>query len=45
MYQTVGSNATLAIAHALELPIYRRLITGTPKLTALNYAPTQGDEV
>jgi len=31
MYQTVGTNVTLAIAEALGKPIYRRPITGTPK--------------
>jgi hypothetical protein len=37
MYQTVGSNVTLGIAEALELPIYRRKIIGKPKITTLEY--------
>lgn len=35
MYQTVGSNITLAEAEALGKPIYRRRITGTPKVMNL----------
>jgi hypothetical protein len=35
MYQTVGSNITLFIAEALNKPIYRRKITGSPKITTL----------
>ena len=46
MYQTVGTNVTLAIAEALGLPIYRRPITGKPKVMTLEYnAPAEGDEV
>jgi len=37
MYQTVGTNATLKIAEALDKPIYRRPITGKPKLMTLEY--------
>lgn len=37
MYQTVGTNATLAIAESLEKPIYRRPITGKPKKITLEY--------
>lgn len=35
MYQTVGTNATLTIAKALNKPIYRRAITGKPKKITL----------
>lgn len=46
MYQTVGTNATLAISQALERPIYRRPIKGTPKQKSLQYnAAEEGDEV
>jgi diphthamide synthase (EF-2-diphthine--ammonia ligase) len=45
MYQTVGTNATLAIASALERPLYRRPITGKPKVMTLEYAEAEGDEV
>lgn len=46
MYQTVGTNATLAIAEALEKPIYRRPITGKPKKITLEYEQAEeGDEV
>lgn len=45
MYQTVGTNTTLAIAQALEKPIYRRPITGKPKLLTLEYKAEEGDEV
>lgn len=45
MYQTVGTNATLAIAQALEKPIYRRPIMGKPKIMTLEYVAEQGDEV
>lgn len=35
MYQTVGSNISLAIAEALEKPLYRKRIIGKPKITNL----------
>lgn len=35
MYQTVGTNTTLAIAKALDKPIYRRPINGKPKVMSL----------
>ena len=38
MYQTVGTNATLIIAQALDKPIYRRPIIGKPKLMTLEYS-------
>ena len=45
MYQTVGTNATLAISEALERPLYRRPIIGKPKVMTLEYALEEGDEV
>jgi diphthamide synthase (EF-2-diphthine--ammonia ligase) len=46
MYQTVGTNATLAIAEALDKPIYRRPILGKPKKITLEYDHAEeGDEV
>lgn len=50
MYQTVGTNITLAIAECLQKPIYRRKITGKPKILNLEYKEEhaeqkQGDEV
>lgn len=49
MYQTVGSNITLAEAEAMGKPIYRKRITGTPKIMSLEYQGNQedkkGDEV
>ena len=45
MYQTVGTNATLAISEALERPLYRRPIIGKPKIKTLEYALEEGDEV
>jgi hypothetical protein len=35
MYQTVGTNLTLAIAECLQKPIYRKKIVGKPKITNL----------
>jgi diphthamide synthase (EF-2-diphthine--ammonia ligase) len=49
MSQTVGSNLALAIAEAMEKPIYRRKITHTPTILNLDYTPSptemQDDEV
>ncbi len=45
MYQTVGTNATLSISEALNIPIYRRPITGKAKIKSLEYAKEEGDEV
>jgi diphthamide synthase (EF-2-diphthine--ammonia ligase) len=46
MYQTVGTNATLKIAEALEKPIFRRPIIGKPKKMTLEYDTSEeGDEV
>jgi hypothetical protein len=46
MYQTVGTNATIKIAEALEKPIFRRPIIGKPKKMTLEYDNAEeGDEV
>ena len=46
MYQTVGTNATIFIAKALDKPLYRRPIIGKPKNVLLEYnKPEEGDEV
>lgn len=46
MYQTVGSNAVEYIAKALDKPLFRRPITGTAKLIAMEYEGDKaGDEV
>ena len=50
MYQTVGTNITVAIAEWLQKPIYRRKITGKPKIINLEYKEEheeqkKGDEV
>ncbi len=45
MYQSVGAEAIGAFAQCAGLPLYRREIRGTPRATALDYAPTEHDEV
>ena len=45
MYQTVGHAHVGAIAEAMELPIFRREITGTAVEQGLRYVATEGDEV
>ena len=45
MYQTVGHAHVGAIAEAMELPIFRREITGTAVEQGLRYGATAGDEV
>jgi len=45
MYQSVGSEGIKAMAVALQLPLYRKEITGTPKNTAMEYKYEPGDEV
>jgi hypothetical protein len=37
MYQTVGTNISVCISEALELPIYRKQISGKPKVMNLEY--------
>ena len=44
MYQTVGTNITLAIAEALGKPLYRRKITGKAKITDLNYTGNEAEK-
>ena len=45
MYQTVGHAHIGAIAEAMELPLFRREITGTAVEQRLRYGATPGDEV
>ena len=44
MYQTVGTNITLAIADALGKPLYRKKITGKPKITDLEYTGGEAEK-
>ncbi|PWN53246.1 hypothetical protein IE53DRAFT_384268 [Violaceomyces palustris] len=41
MYQTVGHDAVHLVAEAMQLPLYRRVITGLP----LNQAAEYGDRM
>ncbi|CAK77585.1 unnamed protein product (macronuclear) [Paramecium tetraurelia] len=49
MYQSVGTNAIQAIAQAMDKPLMTREISGTPKITNLDYQSKEeeriGDEV
>jgi diphthine-ammonia ligase len=45
MYQTVGHAHISAIAEAMELPLFRREITGTAVEQGMSYGETSGDEV
>nr|CAB3239802.1 diphthine--ammonia ligase [Phallusia mammillata] len=45
MYQSVGHEAISLYAEAMQLPLYRRTIQGTSKLTTMNYTPVNDDEV
>ena len=45
MYQTVGHQAIESIAKALELPLFRREISGSPVSQSYEYDETKGDEV
>ncbi|CAD5123213.1 DgyrCDS11574 [Dimorphilus gyrociliatus] len=45
MYQTVGHHAIDLYAEAMDLPLFRRTIEGSSKLTVNSYLPTEGDEV
>ncbi|KAI6241276.1 Diphthine--ammonia ligase [Aphelenchoides fujianensis] len=45
MYQSVGSEGIKAFAAALELPLYRKEIAGTPKNIAAEYKYEPEDEV
>eukprot|EP01103_Thecamoeba_quadrilineata_P013892 TRINITY_DN3992_c0_g1_i1.p1 TRINITY_DN3992_c0_g1~~TRINITY_DN3992_c0_g1_i1.p1 ORF type:complete len:127 (-),score=17.88 TRINITY_DN3992_c0_g1_i1:469-804(-) len=45
MYQSVGSHAIEAFASCLEVPLFRRKITGKPVNSEFHYLPTEDDEV
>lgn len=45
MYQTVGHQAIGSIAEALDVPLFRREISGTPLSQTYTYDKTTGDEV
>ncbi|KAI6207764.1 ATP-binding domain-containing protein 4 [Aphelenchoides besseyi] len=45
MYQSVGSEGIKALAAALQLPLYRKEISGTPKNISSEYKYELGDEV
>lgn len=46
MYQTAGHEVIEGVAQALNLPLYRRALTGTSLNLNENYAgPHEGDEV
>lgn len=45
MFQTVGHHGIEKIAEAMELPLYRRFTQGISHTQAMNYQPTDNDEV
>lgn len=45
MYQSVGHDVIEAYADAMQLPLYRAPITGTPRNLEYGYVPTEADEV
>ncbi|XP_052750359.1 uncharacterized protein LOC113514122 [Galleria mellonella] len=45
MYQTVGHQGIDLYAEAMELPLYREVITGVAVDQGRNYEPTENDEV
>lgn len=45
MYQSVGHDVIGAYAECMQLPLYRRPITGKPCNLAFDYVPTESDEV
>ncbi len=45
MYQSVGAEGIKALAASMQLPLYRKEITGTPKNIAAEYNYEPGDEV
>lgn len=45
MYQSVGHDAIEAFASCMELPLYRRIISGSPVLQTMAYTQTDSDEV
>ncbi|XP_023226727.1 diphthine--ammonia ligase-like [Centruroides sculpturatus] len=45
MYQSVGHHAIDLYAEAIDLPLFRQVIDGTPLNQESEYQPTEGDEV
>lgn len=45
MYQTVGHQAIDAYSAAMQLPLYRQVISGKPLSQEMNYTASEGDEV
>lgn len=45
MYQTVGQNAIQLYAEAIGVPLFQRVISGTPINLTLKYTAVEGDEV
>lgn len=45
MYQSVGAEGIKALAAAMQLPLYRKEINGTPKNIGAEYKYEPGDEV
>lgn len=45
MYQTVGHQTITRYAEAMQLPLFRRHIRGTPRLQSKVYEVTPDDEV
>lgn len=45
MYQSVGADGVELYGEAMQLPLYRREITGEPKNQKSDYEKTEGDEV
>ena len=45
MYQTVGHQAITAYAEAIQLPLFRRKISGRPLSQSIEYTEKEGDEV
>lgn len=45
MYQTVGHQGIEFIAHAMELPLFRRETKGKSDQTDKHYVPQENDEV
>jgi diphthine-ammonia ligase len=43
MYQTVGQDAIELVAQALDVPLYRRIITGSAVARGLEYGPREAD--
>lgn len=45
MYQTVGHQGIELYSEAMDLPLYREVISGTAVDQGKNYKPTDNDEV